>query len=160
MKNKKTKPDISFVLNELNKPSENPIVKEILKIDTRSFNMAQLVNQNAEERVKLKQEAIELMNRLDSLSNKLEEESPEEYKKIEDHISESQLDLMYVEMENDMISLRLGNYLKDTDEEIQSLKQTQDITKIKLAINNFLNHSGRTDLLEIENSIEPIKKFD
>jgi hypothetical protein len=73
--NEGSKMDISSILEELNIPedmlSQNPILKEIFQIDMRSFEMAKRVAQSSKEREKLRDEARELMNCLDSLADKL-----------------------------------------------------------------------------------------
>ena len=88
MKNNEPKSDISSVLGALQKSedqsSDDPTMKEIFKIDSRAFEMARLVLQNSKERANLKEEAVELMDRLDSLSDTLEAENPESFDKMAD----------------------------------------------------------------------------
>ena len=159
--------DISSVLEELNKQedwlSENPILKEIYQIDIRSFDMAKRVTQSPKEREKLRDEATELINRLDSLADKLEAEKPYLYNKVTDQISESLLDLSFVEMESDMLSLRLGKYLNDAESSSEE-DPGQDIDKLKLAVYNFLIKSVGVNLPEAELFLptlpEPIAEFD
>jgi len=159
--------DISSVLEELNKQedwlSENPILKEIYQIDIRSFDMAKRVTQSPKEREKLRDEATELINRLDSLADKLEAEKPYLYNKVTDQISESLLDLSFIEMESDMLSLRLGKYLNDAESSSEE-DPGQDIDKLKLAVYNFLIKSVGVNLPEAELFLptlpEPIAEFD
>ncbi len=165
-RNEGSKMDISSILEELNKPedrlSKNLILEEIYQIDIRSFDMAKRVAQNPKDREKLRDEATGLINRLDSLADKLEAEKPNLYNEVTDQISESLLDLSFVETESDVLSLRLGNYLNDA-ESICEKDPSQDIDKLKLAVYHFLNTSVGVDLPEAELFLhtlpEPIAEF-
>ena len=152
--------DLSSILEPLNKPEEHPILKEIYQIDSRAFEMAIRVAQSPKDREKMSDEATELINRLDSLAKKLEVEKPDLYNEVTDQISESLLDLSFVEMESDIISLRLGNYLYDANERDPG----PDIDELKLVVYHFLINSVGVDLPEAELFLptlpEPISEFD
>ena len=172
--------DISSVLDGLDKSeepaNENPIVKELNQLDHRSFEMARLIAQSNKERSDLREEVLEIINRLDSLAEKIETEQPGLYDKVADQISESLLDLSYVELETDMLSLRLGEFLRNsnslnqtTASEQTTTGQTQMIqskegSKIKKAVYHFLMHVIGVDLPESDTFIsmlpEPIQDFD
>ena len=60
-------------------------------------------------------------DRLMYLADELERIDPVLYKTVADQVSESLLDLMFVQMETDMISLRLGQVMEQ-----QRLKDLED----------------------------------
>jgi hypothetical protein len=125
IKDKGLSMDISSVLEGLDKSeepaTENPILKEINRLDYRSFEMARLVAQNEKERSDLREEAVEMINRLDSLAEKIETEQSALYDQVADQISESILDLSYVQSETDMLSLRLAEFLRMVDPDSQGI---------------------------------------
>jgi len=169
-------PDLSDLLGELKKSEDpasvDPLAKEIRLISQKSFEMARMVVENPQERKNLKKESADLVHRLDSLAKILEDENPEGYKKVTDLISESQLDLEFVEMKSEVLSLRLAEYLKSgiSDCEIQNFNENPDIIhpskttdKIKLTIHKFLNLL-RFDQSHIDEFLstlsDPVSKID
>jgi len=107
--------DIDSALGELDdsvgeavKPT---ILEELTLVDRRAFELAELVARDPEQRAKVKDEASRLSVRLDLLADKLEAEHANLYEEWSDLISESYLDLSFVEFDSDVVSLRLGRML-------------------------------------------------
>lgn len=88
-----------------------PILEELNRLDHRAFEMALLVSKDPEQRALLKEEAAGLIELLEDLAEDLEQNHPDLYEQAADKVSESIMDLAFVEAETDAVSLRLGGLL-------------------------------------------------
>jgi hypothetical protein len=88
------------------------LVQEILSIDRKAEDMAESVIKAPSLRKKLGSESETMEKRLMYLADELERIDPAAYNTVADQVSESLLDLMFVQMETDMISLRLGQAME------------------------------------------------
>lgn len=108
--------DIDSVLGELDDSSgeaaKPTILEELTRVDRRAFELAELVARDPEQREQVKDEASRLADRLDLLVDKLEADHADLYDEWSDRISESYLDLSFVECDTDAVSLRLGEILR------------------------------------------------
>ena len=87
------------------------LIKEIVTIDERAWELALSVHKDTSLRDSVKKEAEELQNRLLDLANMLEKAGPV-YPNIKKIISESILDLDFVAREGRFASLRLGHLIR------------------------------------------------
>lgn len=97
------------------------LVQEILSIDRKAEDMAGSVLKDPSLRTEFESESKTLENRLMYLADELERIDPDAYNKVADQVSESLLDLFFVQVETDMISLRLGQVMEQ-----QRLKSLED----------------------------------
>jgi len=97
------------------------LVQEILSIDKKAEEMAESVLRDPPLRKQFGSESETMEDRLMYLADELEKIDPVLYKTVADQVSESLLDLMFVQMETDMISLRLGQVMEQ-----QRLKALED----------------------------------
>ena len=88
------------------------LVHEILSIDKKAEEMAESVLRDPSLRKQFVSESETMEDRLMYLADELEKIDPVLYKTVADQVSESLLDLMFVQMETDMISLRLGQVME------------------------------------------------
>jgi hypothetical protein len=79
--------------------------------------MAQLVLKNPLLRTSLRKGSETLEVRLLDLADELERIDPVSYETVTDQISESLLDLDFVQMETDMLSFRLGQVIEQQKSE-------------------------------------------
>ena len=97
------------------------LVQEILSIDRKAEDMAESVYKDPSLRMQLGSESETMEDRLMYLADELNRTDPVAYNTVVDQVSESLLDLMFVQMETDMISLRLGQVIEQ-----QRLKALED----------------------------------
>ena len=97
------------------------LVQEILSIDRKAEDMAESVFNDPSLRKQFASESETMEDRLLYLADELERIDPAAYSTAADQISESLLDLMFVQMETDMISLRLAQVMEQ-----QRLKASED----------------------------------
>ena len=97
------------------------LVQEILSINRKAEDMAESVFRDPSLRKQFGSESETMEDRLMYLADELERIDPVLYKKVADKVSESLLDLMFVQVETDMISLRLGQIMEQ-----QRLKAMED----------------------------------
>ena len=88
------------------------LVQEILTIDRKAEDMAESVLKDLSLRKQLGSESEILDDRLMHLADELKRIDPVAYDTVADQISESLLDLMFVQMETDMVSLRLAQVIE------------------------------------------------
>ena len=84
------------------------LVQEILSIDRKAEDMAETVLRDPSLRKQFESGSITIADRLIYLADKLKKIDPVAYESVADQVSESILDLEFVEMETGMISLRLA----------------------------------------------------
>jgi hypothetical protein len=108
--------DLDSVLNDPGDSEvpagQRPLRDALARLDRRALEMARIVSRDPAQRVALKVEAAELMRQLDRLAEELEKNHPDLYGQLSDLVSESILDLSFVELDSDQVSLRLGEYLR------------------------------------------------
>ena len=97
------------------------LIQELNAIDRDAEKMAESVFKNPLLRSKLEKKSEILEERLLCLSEEIERIDPAAYRMKADQVSESLLDLAFVQMDSDLVSLRLGQVieqqrLKDRDE--------------------------------------------
>jgi len=97
------------------------LIKEINAIDKNAEEMATSVLNNPSLRSVFEKESERLEERLLYLAEELEKLDPAAYKLAADQISESLLDLTFIQMETDFVSLRLGQVIEQ-----KRLKSCQD----------------------------------
>ena len=88
------------------------LIQEIKAIDRDAEDMAESVFKNPLLRSELEKKSEILEDRLLSLVKELEGTDPAACKMMADQISESLLDLAFVQMDSDMVSLRLGQVIE------------------------------------------------
>lgn len=88
------------------------LVQEILSIDRKVEDMAGSVLKDPSLRNQFGTESEILDDRLMYLADELKKIDPAVYRSVTEQISESLLDLDFVRMETDMISLRLGQVME------------------------------------------------
>lgn len=88
------------------------LVQEIISIDRKAEDMAESILKDPTLRKQCKSESAIMEDRLIYLADELERIDPDAYETVADQVSESLLDLMFVQMETDMISLRLGQVME------------------------------------------------
>jgi hypothetical protein len=104
--------DIDSVLGDLKDtigaPGEPPILEEFNRLDRRAFELARLVARDPTLRAQFEDETRQLTCQAEQLVERLEREHPDLHDDLSDRISESFLDLSFVETESDDVSFRLG----------------------------------------------------
>ena len=88
------------------------LVQEIRSIDRKAEDMAEAVIRDPSLREEFMLESETLEDRLLYLADELEKIDPAAYETVADQVSEASLDLFFVQMENDMVSLRLGRLIE------------------------------------------------
>jgi len=84
------------------------LVQEILSIDRKAEDMAESVLKDPSLRKQFRSESEILDDRLMCLADELKRIDPFAYDTVADQVSESLLDLEFVQMETGMVSLRLA----------------------------------------------------
>lgn len=97
------------------------IIQEILSIDRKAEDMAGSILKDPSLRTEFESESKTLEDRLMYLADELERIDPDAYNKVADQVSESLLDLFFVQVETDTVSLRLGQVMEQ-----QRLKSLED----------------------------------
>jgi hypothetical protein len=97
------------------------LIREIMAIDREAEEMAESVFKNPLLRSELEEKSEIMEERLFYLVEELERIDLSASKKMADQVSESLLDLAFIQMDTDMVSLRLGQIieqerLRDQDE--------------------------------------------
>jgi hypothetical protein len=136
-------------------------VEEIQNIDKQAFKMAVLVLKNPVLRHSLTNQATVICDRLQIIADALKSIDPKAYQEWSDQISESILDLSFVETELDIVSLRLGQVIEK--ERLRDQKnETHHNTFFPLPenIKNFTK-TLKSDLISFQTnmSLEEIGKF-
>jgi hypothetical protein len=88
------------------------LLKEINSIGDKALEMAESVLENPALRDVLGKEGKTLEKRLFHLAEELERTDPPAYKLNSDQVSESLLDLLFVQMDSESISLRLSRIIE------------------------------------------------
>jgi len=99
------------------------LIQELNAIDRNAEEMAESVFKNPPLRSDLGEKSAILAERLLYLADELEKIDPAAYEMMADQVSEALLDLDFVQMETDMVSLRLGQVIE------QQRSGDQDKTK-------------------------------
>ncbi len=88
------------------------LVEELEAINKRAFEMALSVHKDPASRTQLSQEASLLEKRLLHIAGELEQGDAAMHKQWFHRISESLLELMFVEAETPTVSLRMGDIIR------------------------------------------------
>jgi len=91
---------------------EGKLIEELKAINQRAFGMALSVHKDPALRAQLAGEAHLLENKLLDIANELKRINPSLHQQWFLPISESLLDLLFVEGERETVSLRLGDLRK------------------------------------------------
>ena len=100
------------------------LVQEILAIDRKAEDMAESVLKDPSIRKQFGSESETMEDRLIYLADELERIDLVAYNTVADQVSESLLDLFFIQVETDMVSLRLGQVMEQ-----QRLKALEDEKK-------------------------------
>lgn len=102
----------------------NRLLNEIETIDRQSIEMATLVAKNPVLRDTLAEKATRLREKLNDIASELRNTDPAAYHQIFHQISESILDLTFVEMDMNILSLRLIHFIEA--EKLKKEKRTAE----------------------------------
>jgi len=137
---------------------EQELIAELEAIDSQAFAMALSVFKNPELRSELAEKASLLSHRLNFIFEELKRKDLKAYLERSEIISEATLDLNFVEMDIDAVSLRLGTVI-----ETEKLKQKR--VKIEYEIVYPLPEDGRnisrtlkSDLVQFQTGMD-LKKI-
>ena len=107
-------------------PMIESLIEELEDIDRQALEMVTTVVQHPALRSKLAEGAKLLSKRLLEIVNELKNNHPDTYQERADQISESILDLNFVEMDSVITSLRLGRYIDLLKAKSQQTKKVYD----------------------------------
>jgi hypothetical protein len=105
------------------------LIQEIRSIDRKAADMAEAVVMDPSLREQVESESEILEDRLMYLADELERIDPDAYRTVTDQVSESLLDLFFVQMENDTVSLRLGRVIEQ--QKLKALEDEKEVHKDK-----------------------------
>ncbi len=91
------------------------LLQEVEQIDQRAHEMALAVLEDDGEREALSEEAQRLADRLDDIVTEIQIKNPEAYRVRGHMISETTLDLDYVEKGARFVSMRIGRKMQQKD---------------------------------------------
>jgi hypothetical protein len=101
------------------------LIREIHSIDGKAVDMAESVLRDPSLRNEFDTESKTLEERLMYLADELERIDSAAYETVADRVSEALLDLVFVQTETDMVSLRLGQVIDQ-----QRAKALEDETRV------------------------------
>ena len=99
------------------------LVQEILSIDRKAEDMAESVLKAPSLRKQFRSESEILDDRLVYLADELKRIDPVAYDTVADQVSESLLDLEFVQMETGMVSLRLAQVMEQQRLKLWKIKR-------------------------------------